>query len=423
MSIARKVFFVAASFALPIIVLAFLVVRNINEHITFARHELAGTAYQRPLEALLWDIQDQQRLAHGCPGGTDCSGNIKALTGTIRQELVALQAVDWRYGAMLQFTGDGLAKRGRQLATTGNLQRGWEQLEVLSAQGSSPELDAQYDKLVGAIQTMITHVGDMSNLILDPELDTFHLITDTLVLLPKTQARLARVTAMGRDVLLHNRISPADRMALATQAAFLESDRDQIKSHLDTALSENKNDFHGVSDSFQKNVPIAYEEYESAADRLIALTRRAADAAGRPVPMGDYVSAGVKAREASFRLWDAAVPELDRLLQARIDYYTKRKAVALLLSGSTLLLACLLAYWIAASLIDPLNRLSRALTPGADLLDGSVQKLSEFNEKGAHDLRLMRITCDELDAHAENMRKAARELAKVVFGDPSRADR
>ncbi|MCX5795915.1 MAG: hypothetical protein NTY77_10505 [Elusimicrobia bacterium] len=403
MSIARKVFFVAASFALPIIVLAFLVVRSINEHITFARCELAGTAYQRPLEALLWDIQDHQ-----------LSGQAAALTGTIRQELAALQAVDRRYGVLLQFTGEGLARRGRQLATAGNLQRGWERLEALSSRGRSPELDAQYDKLTAIIQTMITHVGDMSNLILDPELDTFHLITDTLVLLPKTQARLARATGAGR-------LDHTDRMALAVQASFLESERGQIKSHLDTALSENSNEFHGALDSFQKNVPIAYEEYESAVNRFIALAKRAADG-GRPVvPAQDYVAAGRSAREASFRLWDAAVPELDRLLQARIDYYTKRKVVALLLSGLALLLACLLAYRIAASLIHPLNRISRTLTPGADLLDGSVQKLADFTDKGAQDLTSMRITCDELDAHAENMRKTARELAAVVFGDRGRA--
>ena len=413
MSIARKVFFVAASFALPIIVLAFLVVRSINEHITFARLELAGTAFQRPLEALLWDIQDHQLLARRCPGRGDCAARPKTLAGTIRQELSALQAVQRRSGAPLQFTGEGLAKRGRQLATAENLQRGWDRLEALAAGGPSPELDAQYEKLSGLIQTMITHVGDMSNLILDPELDTFHLITDTLVLLPRTQARLARVTGAGCE-------AHADRMALAVQAAFLGSEREQIKSHLDTALSENSNEFHGVLDSFQKNVPVAYEEYESAADRFITLTRQAA--AGRPaVPADGYAAAGAKAREASFRLWDAAAPELDKLLRARIEFYTKRRTVALLLSGLALLLACWLSRRIAASLIEPLNRLSRTLTPGADLLDASVQKLADSTQKGAQDLTSMRITCDELDAHAESMRKTAQELAAVVFGDAPRA--
>ncbi|MFA6004187.1 MAG: hypothetical protein WC881_08970 [Elusimicrobiota bacterium] len=418
MSIARKVFFVAASFALPIIVLGYLVVRNINEHISFAQQELAGTAYQRPLHALLRDIPEHQRLSY--PGADDPK-SIAALKDSIHKELSELRSADLRYGALLQFTGEGLAKRGRQLATVGNLQRDWERLESRpepdSAGKTSPGPDARYDRLINIIQTMITHVNDTSNLILDPELDTYHLITDTSVLLPKTQERLARVLALGRGILAHKRIPDTERLALATQTAFLEQvDRDQIKSHLDTALSENKNQFHGVLDSFQQDVPIAYAEYAAATDDFIALNRRLAGTADPALRIDDYVAAGVKAREASFRLGQAAAAELEKLIQARIDYYVRREVTALLLSGLALLLAGLLAYRIATSLIRPLDKLSRLLTPGADLLDGSVQKLTAFTRKETQDLTTMRIICDELDAHAVNMRKTAQELAAIVDG-------
>lgn len=426
MSIAKKVFFVAASFALPIIVLGYLVVRNINEHIAFAQHELAGTAYQRPLNALLHDIQEHQRIEHRCSRGDDCSRRVAALEDAIRKELAALRSVDQRHGIMLQFTGEGLAKRGRQLATARNLQRGWEQLSSSKADDTaraiSAGLDARYDVLVNIIQTMITHVNDTSNLILDPELDTYHLITDTSVLLPKTQDRLARIIAAGQDMLAHRTVPAADRMALATQAAFLEqADRDQIKSHLDTALSENKNQFHGVLDSFQRDVPIAYAEYAAVTNDFIALTNQLADGKYPASRIDDYVAAGVKARSASFRLWEVSAAELDVLIQARIDYYGKRKVTALLLSGLALLLACLLAYRIAISLILPIDKLSRLLTPGADLLDESVQKLTAFTHKEAQDLTTMRIICDELDAHAVNMRKTAQELASIVDGRDSGA--
>jgi hypothetical protein len=417
MSIAKKVFFVAASFALPIIVLGYLVVRNINEHIAFAQHELAGTAYQRPLNALLRDIQEHQRLAHHCPAGQDCSGQTAVLKDAIRSELSALRSADLKYGALLQFTGEGLAKRGRQLATASHLQHGWEQLEASRLEAPPSEMDSRYDGLVSIIQAMVTHVNDTSNLILDPELDTYHLITGTSVLLPKTQERLARVVAAGCGMLAHRTMRLADRMALATQATLLEqADRDQIKSHLDTALSENKNQFHGVLDSFQQDVPIAYADYAAAADRFIALTRRLADGTAPPLQLDDYAATGVKARDASFHLWEVSADELDILIQARIDYYVKRKITALALSGLALLLACLLSYRIATSLIFPLNKLSRLLTPGADLLDESVQKLTAFTQKGAQDLTTMRIICDELDAHAVNMRKTAQELASIVDG-------
>jgi len=349
-----------------------------------------------------------------------------ALQGSIRKEFSALQAADQRYGTLLQFTGEGLAKRGRQLSRAGNLQRGWDKLDTPLAQGNPfslpPEIDTRYDDLVDIIQTMITHVGDMSNLILDPELDTYHLITATLIFLPKAQVRLARVIATGRDALARRNASLAERMALATDAAFLEQeDRDQIKAHLYTALGENKNEFHGVLDSFQTHVPVALAEYAAATDRFISLTSQLASRGSSAASVDEYIAAGVGAREASFALWDACVPELDNLLQARIAYYVRRRTTALLLSGLALLLAGLLAYRIATSLIHPLSRLSRLLTPGADLLDESVQKLAEFTRKGAPDLTTMRIICDELDAHAVNMRQTAQGLATIVDGREPRA--
>ena len=411
MSIARKIFCVAASFALPIIVLGYLVVRNINEHITFARYELAGTAYQRPLVALLRDIQDHQRLSSRCAGPGGCARTKAALEDSIRGELAALRAVDQRYGRLLQFTAEGLAKRGRQLATPHNVVRGWERLASLPGIGSpvpTAERDAAFDGLVAIIQTMITHVNDTSNLILDPELDTYHLVIAATMLLPKTEERLARVM----------REAVSDRTVLATQAAFLEeAERDQIKFHLDTALSENKNQFHEVLDSFQKDVPVAYAEYAESVDRFIAMTRRLARGPGGGPALDDYMPAGTKARNASFRLWETSVDELDKLIAARILYYERRRATALALSGLALLLACLLAYRIAASLIRPLDRLSGLLTPGADVLDRSVRKLAAFSQDGARDLTTMRILCDELDAHADAMRKTARGLASIVNGE------
>ena len=48
---------------------------------------------------------------------------------------------------------------------------------------------------------MITHAGDMSNLILDPDLDSRYLMDATLLGLPQTQDRLATVTAYGTRIL------------------------------------------------------------------------------------------------------------------------------------------------------------------------------------------------------------------------------
>lgn len=60
MSVSKKILLIALSFALPIAVLVFLTVTNINSNIRFAQWELKGDEYQRPLEDLWHELQMAQ---------------------------------------------------------------------------------------------------------------------------------------------------------------------------------------------------------------------------------------------------------------------------------------------------------------------------------------------------------------------------
>ena len=186
----------AAPFRLPIGVLVYLVVSNINEGIGTARLEQKGDAYQRPLEGLLRDIQDQQLILHRCPEKDGCSARLAALKDSILKGLESLESVNKLYGVDLQFTPDGLAQRKRSSATVENLKKNWSELETAvghTEPGKVPEaLDAKYDAVVDIVKTMTTHMGDTSGLILDSDLDTYYLMCDTLVNLPLNQDRLAR---------------------------------------------------------------------------------------------------------------------------------------------------------------------------------------------------------------------------------------
>src|SRR5256886_10844306 len=51
------------------------------------------------------------------------------------------------------------------------------------------------------VRTIIMHAGDTSNLILDPDLDSYYLMDATLVTLPQTQDRLGVIQAFAQSVL------------------------------------------------------------------------------------------------------------------------------------------------------------------------------------------------------------------------------
>ena len=56
-SVRSKIILIAVSFSLPLGVLLYLTIANINNRIGFAAKELAGTAYLRPLAAVLEGVQ------------------------------------------------------------------------------------------------------------------------------------------------------------------------------------------------------------------------------------------------------------------------------------------------------------------------------------------------------------------------------
>jgi len=86
MSVSRKILLIALSFALPIAVLVYLTVINIDANITFAQWELKGDEYQRPLEELLHCLQSEQITLHssGIKAAAETSKKIDSLPGSTK---------------------------------------------------------------------------------------------------------------------------------------------------------------------------------------------------------------------------------------------------------------------------------------------------------------------------------------------------
>lgn len=418
LSVAQKLCLVAATFALPIGVLTHFYLTTINESIDFAQLELAGNAYQRGLEPVLRDIHQHQIALHDCAEGKECAA-VAGVRERLDREFSALVQVDRSLGTELQFTDEGLAKRDRSHLHAADVQRRWQELS--KAAGSSPpnqpvptEIDSAHAKLAQDVRDMITHAGDTSNLILDPDLDSYYLMDVTLLALPQTQDRTARVAALGRDVLGQNDAAEKAR-ELAVQAAFLdEADLGRVVASATTAMNEDQN-FYGVSETLNAALVPALASYRDATKQLIELARQVSEP-GTNVDPVTFARVARQAHEASFALWAVAVGELDHLLQRRIDTYKSRRLWALCLVALALVLSCALAWAVSLSIARPLQKLVGSLAPGATLLSESVNRIAETSRSRTATPEEAEIICDELSAHADDMRRVVGELEMLVKG-------
>ncbi len=417
--VATKIAAIAASFALPIAVLVFLMVFNINEFIRFAELEVLGNTYQRPVESLLQNLQEQQIQVHYCffTKG-DCSANIASMTDKINSSFRALLDVDVRIGEKLQFNDEGLGKRNRIHLKLSNLMKKWKKIEKQISEPILKDLtsiDEQYNSLVSDIRGVIAHGGDTSNLILDPDLDSYYLMDMTLLALPEIQDRIAKIAIKGYNALSRGTSGPG-RMQLAIQSTLLKDiDLERVTNSSDLALIEDRN-FYGISDSLQRELPPALKQHKAALLRFIELTRLTAESEAPGISADLYVQAAREAHTASFELWSTAARNLDTLIEKRIAFYQSRRVTSLLLASASLILASLLAFLIARGIRRSLSSMVESLIPGARLLSACAQRIARANKSRPSATADDDIIVEELSAHCDDMKRMADELAALVRG-------
>ncbi len=387
-SVRTKIVLIAASFSLPLGVLLYLTVANINLRIDFARKELMGTAYLRPLTSLMEDVQGFQIQTPG----TGCAQSAQKVDASFSR----MEEADRRFGINLEFTPEGLGKRGRSNLTVASLRQRWNGIKAAGC----PAAEAGAAALTADLRAMITHAGDTSNLILDPDLDSYYLMDAVVAALPQTFLRQPAILRDANDPVKAN-----------VHAAILrEADIDRIVSSVKTAINEDPS-FYGSSATLSARMTPALAKYETAASRFGGLAAKSGSAS----PPEELRTAGGESIAASYALWRTAADELDALLEARIRDSISYRAWALSLAGIAIAASYLLSWIFMRSITRPLDGLIRSLGPGASLLSECVNRISDV--KGAESKNVeAQIICEELNAHAEDMRKAVYQLSIHVNG-------
>ncbi|WP_322049204.1 EAL domain-containing protein [Paraburkholderia sp. J67] len=294
--------------------------------IDFSQKEIVGNAYLATVREALVDV-----ALRGAGGTFDAQ--------QIAQTDSALLAAEQQYGANMQ-SGDLNARVRGALDGLSHAPR---------AAGSKAVRDA-----LMACRDLITRVGNQSNLILDPDLDSYYSMSLSILRYP---ALLDAVDGIGHR--LHEGASNAQtRSELSTRYLVLEGQLDAVAQGLRSDFAE----AGAANDDVQRALaaPVgqllaAIEAYRDAARMAVAhggaddVSRAAADAAQQALVarVGDA--------------WRATGAELDTLLHARVSGLFSRMWLHL---GTALFLLCgilSMVYLVAQQISRPLRQLARVM--------------------------------------------------------------
>jgi hypothetical protein len=357
LSISAKLILSNLSYGIPVVVLIALMVSVYQENIKFSELELKGSAYQVVMEEAFEQLGRHSWLAQRVLLG-DKSFKMELDSVSVKLDLALskIEKVQALYGEDLQFTDKGLSQRQREHARIEILKKEWGELKSQQAGLKSEVSLEKHAHLIADIRTMITHLGDTSNLILDPDLDSYYLMDVTLAALPQMQERLIDIITRGYGIVRQKTISKEDEKWLITSAALLKSsDLDRYTGDIQTSLNEDKN-FYGISSTLQSNIPIGLEKSKKNVEELLKIldVSNSLELINNGVTSEKFIAAAEASYNSSFLFWRNGAKELDHLLQTRIEFQVNKRNQSLLYSIFALICAGFASTFLGVSIVPEL---------------------------------------------------------------------
>jgi len=322
----QKFALISLLFALPLALVMTLLILEINASIDFSTKEKAGTAYLRSLQTF-YEYALQNKILDQQFDNSDASiENIKANKVQMDIAFKGIESVDLQYGETLN-TRESFAA----------LKASWESLKNLPPGGVSAGEDLTL-RVIADARTLMSTVGETSNLIIDSRLDSYYLMDSALIKIPEGQDLIVQIMILDLPALAQSG-STSGVAQTSSLAGLLQSNINGTSAGTQTAFRDT------ASPTLKPALEKPLKDYVDSVNAFIVSVGRVWNIQSGEKPPDEYYMAGAIALQKSYALWNLGVAELDKLLQARIDGLVQQKNIAIVLTA--VVLAAVVYLWVA----------------------------------------------------------------------------
>jgi methyl-accepting chemotaxis protein WspA len=406
LTIAHKLALIGLAFSVPIAMLLYFMITGINSNIRFAELEIDGEQMLDPLSDLTIEISRHRRLSDRP------SPELAETTGQIDRHFDALKSARNRVGDRLKISAEGLRAAAMEDLLPETLIGQWQELRDRGTQLAQADRTQRYDDLIQKLSRLVTRIGDSSNLILDPDLDSYYLMDVTVVGLPLAQTRLNDILDRANQVSQQPEIKTEDRFAFNSAATALTTvDYPRMDVGLTTALREDGN-FYGPSASLQATLPTLKQDYLGKLTQF-SKTLDQFSRSGTKATAPELLNQGNSLIAASQSLNKSISAELVKLLQQRIKSYQNQRLSYLLWSTLAIALALGMIYRISTSINRRLRHLiviAEAIASGDLTIPVQVDSTDEIGQL----LLSNRLMVDNLNTLISQMQQSGIQVSSVA---------
>ncbi|MBL8238185.1 MAG: methyl-accepting chemotaxis protein [Bryobacterales bacterium] len=369
----QKLTLIIAVMGIPFVTLAVLLFSSARTQIRTAEDELAGTEFLKVTRDLLEHVpQHAATVAAVAAGDSSFRGPAQTSASAIDNDLARLEEVNRQRG-----TGWGLDTKINALKTE------WANVRGRGDGGDARGNETRHAALMDQVTTLIRDVADKSQLILDPDLESYYLMSTIVLELPKAVDELgrARTVAMG-----------AGKGLTDTQRVQLSTALTSVRGELST-LQRNVSISAAINPAVQAKMPAAVS---AAINTVESFLRYAGDGV---TPGRDYYDRSNQASAELLRLYEPASELLSTALQGRISRLSNDNTVRIMTGFMVLFGALFLAYYVYKN------------------IDGQISQLSELFSKlrqGEFEARVNIDSNDELGEMANGMNSMLDQVTTLI---------
>jgi PAS domain-containing protein len=328
-------------FVLPLALVIYLFFAELDRQVSFTAKERAGAAYIRPV-AQLYELAIKERMIN-LPAmlGLSFNETDRSNQSNIEVALIDLGKAQAQYGSLLatepQFKG---------------VETAWR---VAKATPSDANRDPKISEFMRSLEALLTHVANSSNIILDPDLDTYYLQDLLLDELPASQNLLTQLTYDAYGALSRRSADAEQKANMAMSSGLIGRSILNTEYDVATSAANNPTGFVGPT------VMGPLNEYTKTVQFYLNTINEQIIKEPNPTLLQDtLLAASNDALDASRKLWNAAIDPFDALLQNRIAGFEERRNLSIAVTGSVLFLVVYMWGGFYASVKRTTQSLERA---------------------------------------------------------------
>ena len=337
---------------LPFAIILYQRLSELNEGIELVKKERMGVTYNMLLLDIMPDIQKHRDTAAVfLSGEVFFKDEYLAIQSHLEQDIQIIDVTDKAYGPALKTTEKWQAVKAK-----------WAELNKSGLSLNSEENFKSHTLLIEDMLSLISHIGETSNLRFDSELDSYYLIEAVVYKLPALSEYLGQARAIGSGIAAKKRINRDEKTRLIILSGLIRSAVDANSRNFDSVFRENPE----LKPILEKDV----KESANTINKFIeTLNLKFIKAEHININAQNYFQLAANAIDSAFKTYNAAAPELDRLLQTRIAKLSKKRNLSWIIAGSAFLI---ITYLLMAFFITVVSSLKEITASAQRMASGDL---------------------------------------------------